>query len=56
MPLLNSLASEAKFNQVTSTATKHANKTFISWLEGFFLHTSLGVKGWLVIGWVVDFG
>jgi hypothetical protein len=41
---------------VTSTATKHINKSFLSQLGGFFLHTSLGVKGWLWVGWVVCFG
>jgi hypothetical protein len=41
---------------VTSTTTKYANKSFLSRLGGFFLHTSLGVKGWLWIGWVVSFG
>jgi hypothetical protein len=37
-------------------ATKHANKSFLSCLGGFFLHLSLGVEGWLWIGWVVSFG
>jgi hypothetical protein len=41
---------------VTSTATKHANKSFLSQLGGFLLHFSLGVEGWLWIGWVVSFG
>jgi hypothetical protein len=41
---------EAKLIQVTSTATKHANKSFLSRLGGFFLHISLGVEGWLWIG------
>jgi hypothetical protein len=41
---------------VISTATKHTNKDFLSWLGGFFLDASLRVKGWLVIGWVVSFG
>jgi hypothetical protein len=54
--LLNSLALEAKIIQVTSTATKHANKSILSQFGGFFLHTSLGVKGWLGIGCVVSFG
>jgi hypothetical protein len=36
--------------------TKHANKSFLSRLEGFFLHISVGVEGWLVIGSVVNFG
>jgi hypothetical protein len=56
MPLLNSLAVEAKLIQVTSTATKDAHKSFLSWLGGFFLHFSLRVEGWLWIGWVVSFG
>jgi hypothetical protein len=55
-PLLNSLATEAKLVQVTGTATKHAHKSFISRLRGFFPHFSLWVKGWLWIGWVVSFG
>jgi hypothetical protein len=38
--LLNSLALEAKFIQVTSTITKHANKSFLSQL-GVSLFTSL---------------
>jgi hypothetical protein len=37
-------------------ATKHANKSFLSWLGGFFPHFFLGVEGWLGIGWVVSFG
>jgi hypothetical protein len=37
-------------------ATKYANKSFLSRLRGFFLHTSLEVKGWLEIGWVLGFG
>jgi hypothetical protein len=56
VPLLNSVALEAKLIQVTSTATKHANKSFLSRLSGFFPHISLGVEGWLWIGWVVGFG
>jgi hypothetical protein len=56
MPLLNSLMPEAKPIQVTNMTIKHTNKSFISRLGGFFLHTSLGVKGWLGIGWVVSFG
>jgi hypothetical protein len=47
---------EAKLIKVTSTATKYANKSFLYQFEGFFLHTSLGVKEWLGIGWVVSFG
>jgi hypothetical protein len=41
---------------VTNIATKHANISFLSWLGGFSLHFSLGVEGWLGIGWVVSFG
>jgi hypothetical protein len=40
---------------VTLTAIKHANKNFLSRLGGFSLQFSLGVEGWLWIGWVVDF-
>jgi hypothetical protein len=47
---------EAKLTQVTSTAIKHANKGFLSWLENFFPHLSLRVEGWLWTGWVVSFG
>jgi hypothetical protein len=54
--LLNSLTPEAKLIQLTSTARKHANKTFLSQLGGFFPHFSLGVKGRLWIEWVVSFG
>jgi hypothetical protein len=56
VPLLNSLVPEPNLIHVTSMATKHANKSFLSWLGGFFLHTSHGVKGWLGIGWVASFG
>jgi hypothetical protein len=56
MPLLNSLATEAKLIQVTSTAIKHANKSFISRLGGFSLHFSLRIEECLWIGWVVSFG
>jgi hypothetical protein len=55
-PRLNSLPSEAKLIQVTSTATKHAHKTFLSRLGGFFPYFSLWVEGWLWVGWVVSFG
>jgi hypothetical protein len=41
---------------MTSTATKHANKIFLSRIGGFFSHFSLGVEGWLWIGWVVSCG
>jgi hypothetical protein len=54
--LLNSLMTEAKLIQVTSTTTKQANKSFPSWLGNFFHHLSLGVQGWLWTGWVVSFG
>jgi hypothetical protein len=56
MPPLNFLTPEAKLIQVTSTATKHANKSFLSQLGGFSLHTSLWVEGWLWIGCVMSFG
>jgi hypothetical protein len=55
MPLLNSLAPEAKLIQVTHTATKHANTSFLSRLGVFFPHISLGVEGKLWVGWVVSF-
>jgi hypothetical protein len=47
---------KAELIQVTSTATKHANKSFLSWLGGFFPYLSLGVERWLWIGWEVSFG
>jgi hypothetical protein len=53
---LNPLAPEAKLIQVTRTATKHANKGFLSQLRGFFPHFSLRVEGRLWVGWVVSFG
>jgi hypothetical protein len=56
VPLLNSLATIEKLIQVTSTATKHANKSFLSRIGGFFLHISLGFEGWLWIGCAVGFG
>jgi hypothetical protein len=56
VPLLNSLVSEVKLINVTSTDTKHANKIFLSQIEGFFPHFSLRVEGLLWIGWVVSFG
>jgi hypothetical protein len=40
---------------VTGTATKHANKSFLSRLGVFFPHYSLGVEGRLWVGWVVSF-
>jgi hypothetical protein len=42
--------------QVTSTAIKHTNKSFLSCLGDFFPHFSLWVEGWLWIGWVMGFG
>jgi hypothetical protein len=56
VPLLYSVATKAELIQVTSTAIKHANKRFLSWLGGFFPYLSLGVERWLWIGWVVSFG
>jgi hypothetical protein len=56
MPPLNSLTPEAKLIQVTSTATKHAHKCFLSWPGDFFPCFSLWVEGWLWLGWVVSFG
>jgi hypothetical protein len=56
MPPLNSLSPKAKLIQVISTATKHAHKSFLSWLRGFFPYFSLWVEGWLWIGWVMGFG
>jgi hypothetical protein len=47
---------ETKLIQVTSTVTKHVNKSFLSRLRGFFSHFSLRVEGWLWIRWVVSFG
>jgi hypothetical protein len=41
---------------VTNTARKHANKSFLSRLGGFFPYFFLWVKGWLWVGWVVSFG
>jgi hypothetical protein len=55
VPLLNSLAPKAKLIQVTSTTTKHTNKSFLSRLGGFFPHFSLGIEGRLWVGWVVSF-
>jgi hypothetical protein len=47
---------KAELIQVTSTATKHANESFLSQLGGFFPFLSLGVERWLWIRWVVSFG
>jgi hypothetical protein len=55
-PPLNSLPPEAKLIQVTSTTTKHANKSLHSRLRGFLPCFSLWVEGWLRIGWVMGFG
>jgi hypothetical protein len=52
---LNPLASKAKLIQVTGTATKHAHKSFLSQLGGFFPHFSLRVEGRLWVEWVVSF-
>jgi hypothetical protein len=41
---------------VTGTATKHAYKSFLSRLRGFFPHFFLRVEGGLWVGWVVSFG
>jgi hypothetical protein len=41
---------------VISTATKYANKSFLSRLGGFFPYFSLWVEGWFLVGWVVSFG
>jgi hypothetical protein len=49
-PLLNSLTTEAKLIQVTSTTTKHANKIFLHRLGDFFTHFSLRVEGLLWTG------
>jgi hypothetical protein len=40
--LLYSLAMKAELIQVTSTITKPANKSFLSWLGGFFFTSLLG--------------
>jgi hypothetical protein len=37
-------------------ATKHANKSFLSRLGGFFPYFSLRVEGWLWVGWIMSFG
>jgi hypothetical protein len=47
---------EAELIQMTSTAKKQANKSFLSWIGGFFPYLSLGVERWLWNGWVVSFG
>jgi NADH:ubiquinone oxidoreductase subunit 2 (subunit N) len=42
--LLYSLTTDLYLNQVISTATKHANKSFLSWLGVSFLTSLLGLK------------
>jgi hypothetical protein len=44
MPLLNSLTPEGKLIQVTSTATKYANKRFLSRLGISLFTSSFGLK------------
>jgi hypothetical protein len=46
---------EGELIQVTNTATKHANKNFLSCLGVFIPYLSLRVERWLWIGWVVSF-
>jgi hypothetical protein len=46
---------KAKLILVTSMATKHAHKIFLTQLGDFSLRFSLWVEGWLWIGWVVSF-
>jgi hypothetical protein len=55
MPPLNSLPPKAKLIQLTSTATKHAHKNFLSQVRGFLPCISLWVKRWLWVGWVMGF-
>jgi hypothetical protein len=55
MPLLHSLAPKEKLIQVTHAVTKDANINFLTSLWSIFLYTSLGIEGWLGIGWVVGF-
>jgi hypothetical protein len=47
---------EAELIQVTRTATKHTNESFLSRLGGFFSFPSLEIERWLWIGWVASFG
>jgi hypothetical protein len=47
---------EVELIQVTSTATKHANESFLSRLGGFFPFLCLGIERCLWIRWVVSFG
>jgi hypothetical protein len=56
VPLIYSLETELEPIQVTSTATTHAYKSFLSCLGGFFPSLSLRFERWLWIGWVVSFG
>jgi hypothetical protein len=46
---------EAKLIQLTSMATKYANKNFLSQPGGFFPPFFRWVEGWFGIGWVVSF-
>jgi hypothetical protein len=46
---------EAELIQVTITATKHANKSFVSWFGGFFPYLFLRSERWIWIRWVVSF-
>jgi hypothetical protein len=41
---------------VTSTTTKHVNKSFLFRLGGFFSYFSLWVEGWIWVGCVLSFG
>jgi hypothetical protein len=56
VPPLNPFAPEAKLIQVIDKVIRHANKSFLSQLGGFFPHFSLWVERWLWIGRVVSFG
>jgi hypothetical protein len=56
VPPLSPLEPEAKLVHVIGMAIKHANKSLISQLGGFFPHFSLRVEGKLWVGWVVSFG
>jgi hypothetical protein len=53
---LNFITLKAKLIQVTSTATKHANKSFLSRHTSFSHCFFLWVERWLWVGWVVRFG
>jgi hypothetical protein len=56
VPLLYSRATKVELIQVTNTSTKHANRSFLSWLGGFFPYLSLEFGRWFWIGWIVSFG